>query len=111
MSSPYPSDPDLLKAVLVPLLEDFQYWFGRSVQLLESEKIPFFSIQEQQDLLQKIQEAKSQVSAAQALSAATQNQAAIDMSLVMAWHQLVQECWQVAVRFRQETQASPQRNN
>ncbi|MEM9164794.1 MAG: DUF2605 family protein, partial [Cyanobacteria bacterium P01_F01_bin.4] len=60
MSSPYPSDPELLKAVLEPLLEDFQYWFGRSVQLLESEKIPFFSVQEQQNLLQKIHKAKNQ---------------------------------------------------
>ncbi|MEO0456100.1 MAG: DUF2605 domain-containing protein [Cyanobacteria bacterium P01_A01_bin.114] len=111
MSSLYPSDPELLKAVLDPLLEDFRYWFGRSIQLLESEKIHFFSVQEQQNLLQKIQEAQRQVSAAQALSAATQNQAGIDMPLVMTWHQLVQECWQVASRFRQETKPNPQRNH
>ena len=105
MSSPYPSEQALLKSVLEPLLKDFQYWFERSVQLLESEKISFFTPQEQQNLLQEVQEAQRQVSAVQALSAATQSQAGVDMSLVMSWHQLVQKCWQVASRFRQETQA------
>ncbi|MEO0352772.1 MAG: DUF2605 family protein [Cyanobacteria bacterium P01_A01_bin.15] len=36
------------------------------------------------------------------LSQATGNQAGVDMSVVMSWHQLVQECWNVAMRFRQQ---------
>ncbi|NEP15559.1 MAG: DUF2605 domain-containing protein [Leptolyngbya sp. SIO4C1] len=105
MSNSDSPEPALLKAVLDPLLEDFQHWFGRAIHLLESEDIPFLSAAEQQNLLQKVRQAQHQVTATQALSAATGNQAGVDMPLVMSWHRLVHECWQVAIRFRQETQA------
>jgi len=45
---------DLLEAVLQPLLEDFQYWFERYHQILENEKIPFMSEQEQFNLLKRV---------------------------------------------------------
>ena len=51
MLNPKLPEPDLLKAVLQPLLEDFGYWFERSRQLLEREEIPFLSSTEQLDLL------------------------------------------------------------
>jgi len=34
---------DLLRSILEPLLEDFQYWFQRSRLLLETEALPFLS--------------------------------------------------------------------
>ncbi|HEY9668852.1 MAG TPA: DUF2605 family protein, partial [Coleofasciculaceae cyanobacterium] len=40
MSQSQPSEQELLKSVLQPLLEDFQYWFSRSRSLLETEDIP-----------------------------------------------------------------------
>lgn len=36
------------------------------------------------------------------LFAATDKQVGIDMATLMPWHQLVTECWNVAMRFRQE---------
>ncbi|MEM1239014.1 MAG: DUF2605 domain-containing protein [Cyanobacteria bacterium P01_H01_bin.26] len=95
-------ESELMKSVLQPLLEDFQYWFGRSVSLLESEDIDFLSVQEQQDLLSRVRQAQQLVGVSKSLSQATGNQAGVDMSVVMSWHQLVQECWNVAMRFRQQ---------
>jgi hypothetical protein len=98
-------EPPLLKAVLEPLLEDFQHWFDRSIQLLESERLAFLPVQEQADLLSRVRLAQQQVNAAQALSQATDNRAGVDLPIVMTWHRLVHECWQVAMRFRQANQA------
>ena len=39
MSTEQPTEKELLKSVLEPLLEDFQYWFGRS-RSLENLKNP-----------------------------------------------------------------------
>lgn len=99
---------ELMKAVLQPLLEDFQHWFDRSITLLESETIDFLGEQEQQDLLNRVRQAQQLVSASQALSQATGNQACLDMPVVMSWHKLVHECWNVGIRFRQQqSQAAP----
>lgn len=101
--STLPEDANLLKTVLPPLLEDFRYWFGRTITLLESQEISFLSTSQQQDLLSRVKSAQQQVSASQALSAATDSQAIIDMSVVMSWHKLVHECWGVAIRYRKES--------
>ena len=100
-----PDDPNLLKTVLPPLLEDFQHWFGRTIERLEGTQASFLSTEQQQDLLARVQTAKQQVSAAQVLAAATDSQAGIEMAVVMGWHQLVHECWGVAIRIRQEEAA------
>ena len=101
-------EPELMKAILEPLLDDFQHWFGRSISLLESETIDFLGEHGQQDLLDRVRQAQQLVSASQSLSKATGNQAGVDMAVVMSWHQLVHECWNVAIRFRQQqAQAAP----
>jgi len=97
-----PNDPNLLKAVLPPLLDDFQHWFGRTISLLEGTQASFMTPEQQQDLLTRVQAARQQVSASQALAAATDSQAGIDMPVVMGWHKLVHECWGVAIRIRRE---------
>lgn len=97
-----PDDADLLKAVLPPLLEDFRHWFGRTIDMLETQNIDFLTPEQQQDLLTRARVAQQQVSVSQALSAATNSQAGIDMPVVMAWHKLVHECWGVALRLRKE---------
>ncbi|MGC1305649.1 MAG: DUF2605 domain-containing protein [Phormidesmis sp.] len=99
-----PDDPNLLKAILPPLLNDFRHWFGRSIELLETKEISFLTPAQQQDLLLRVQQAQKQVSASQALAAATDSQAGIDMPVVMAWHKLVHECWGIALRLRKENQ-------
>jgi hypothetical protein len=92
---------DLLEAVLQPLLEDFQYWFERYQQILENEKIPFMSEQEQFNLLKRVKNAQNELNTAKILFTVTGKQVGIDMATVMPWHQLVTECWRVGMRLGQ----------
>lgn len=95
-------EPELLKTVLQPLLEDFQYWFARSRELLETEQLSFMSYQEQSDLLLRVKQAQDKVNTTKMLFAATDGQVGIEMETLMPWHKLVTECWQVAMRLRQD---------
>jgi Protein of unknown function (DUF2605) len=101
MPSSQPSEQDLLKTILQPLLEDFTHWFSRSVTLLEKERISFLSESEQQELLAKVKNALQEVAAAQMLFHATDGQVGIEPSTMLTWHKIVGECWQVAMLFRQ----------
>lgn len=96
-----PQEKDILKTVLEPLLEDFQYWFSSTRTLLESERLPFYSEQEQAELLQKIKHGQQQVTAAQMLFKATAGKAGIDFKMLIPLHQLVAECWDVSRKWRQ----------
>ena len=102
MRNPDIPQSKLLESVLKPLLEDFQYWFERSHQLLETEEIPFLSQQQQSELLQRVQQAQQEVRSAQAMLQATDGQVGVEMAVLMPWHQLLTECWQVSTRFRME---------
>jgi Protein of unknown function (DUF2605) len=92
---------ELLKTVLAPLLDDFQYWFGRSRSFLETEQLSFMSHQEQSDLLLRVKQAQAEVNTAKMLFTATDGQVGLEMTTLMPWHELVTECWKVAMRFRQ----------
>ncbi len=96
------SESDLLKNLLEPLLDDFQYWFGRSRTLLETNEISFLGAEAQADLLARIRSAQQEVSAAQMLFKATSGQVGVDTKVMAPWHRLVHECWGVAAKFRQE---------
>ncbi|OLP19765.1 hypothetical protein BST81_04320 [Leptolyngbya sp. 'hensonii'] len=96
------SESDLLKAVLVPLLEDFQYWFERSQKLLEAHEIQFLGSEKQRDLLSRVKQAQQEVHTIQMLMQATEGQVGVETGVLIPWHQLVTECWQVAIRFRSE---------
>ncbi len=91
-----------MKEILPPLLEDFQDWFSRTLNTLEAYEMGFLTEEEQDDLIDRITDAKKHVCAAQAISAATDNQAVVDMPVMMAWHKLLNECWGVAIRLRKE---------
>jgi len=97
-----PEDADLLKAVLPPLLDDFQHWFGKTVQVLKANEVSFLSTEEKANLIERVRDAQKQVSASQALASATNSQAGIAMPVMMSWHGLVQECWSVAIRLRKQ---------
>jgi len=92
---------ELLKTVLEPLLEDFDYWFGEALKLLQNEKIEFMSDQEQCDLLLRVQQAQAELSTFKMLFIATDAKVGIDMATLTPWHKLVTECWSVGIRFRQ----------
>ncbi|ELR98883.1 DUF2605 domain-containing protein [Gloeocapsa sp. PCC 73106] len=106
MSSSQPTDHKLLKEILEPLLEDFQYWFSRSRTLLESERISFFSEQEQTELLDRVKQYQQEVSTAQMLFQMTNGQVGIEASMLVPWHRLVTECWQVAMKWRSVKEAN-----
>lgn len=102
----HPSEQELLKTLLEPLLGDFQYWFSRARTLLETELMPFFSQEEQTDLLGRVIQAEQEVLSAKMLFEAMDEQVGIDMAMLMVWHQLVTECWQVSTRLRKCKQNS-----
>lgn len=97
-----PPEHELLKTILEPLLDDFQYWFSRSRSLLEAEKITFLGSEQQADLLSRVKQAQQEVSTAQMLFRATGGQVGLETTTLMPWHQLVTECWQVAMRYARE---------
>jgi hypothetical protein len=100
MFNPQPTSNELLKTILEPLLEDFQYWFSQARVLLESEKIGFLASDEQAELLERVKQAQQEVSTAQLLFKAVGEQAGIETSLLLPWHQLVAQCWQVSLKWR-----------
>jgi len=102
MTPPNPGESELLKNLLEPLLEDFHYWFGRSRTLLETEKIDFLGAEKQADMLSRVQAASEEVKIAKQLFLVTNGQAGVQMQVLMPWHKLLTECWQVSIRFRQE---------
>jgi hypothetical protein len=93
-------EPDLLKNLLEPLLDDFQFWFERSSQLLENEEIDFLAEEEQADLLARVKQAQQEVRTTQMLLKLTDGQVGVETAVLMPWHDLVTTCWKVAVRFR-----------
>lgn len=106
MSPKQPTEKELLKQVLEPLLDDFQYWFERSLNLLESERMPFFSEKEQTQLCEKIQIAQREVSTAKMLFQATEGEVGIDSKMLLPWHNLVAQCWDIARLWRQHKEKS-----
>ncbi len=102
MLNPNLPEPNLLKTLLEPLLEDFQYWFARSRKLLENEEISFLGKEGQTELLARVQYAQQEVTTAQMLLRATDGQVGVEMEVLMPWHKLLTECWQVSMRFRME---------
>ena len=103
---PATTNPELLKALLEPLLEDFDYWFSRSKTLLESERMGFMTQAEQADLLGRVVDCLGSVSVMRSLMVATGNQAGVEMSVLMGWHTLVHECWGVSMKHRAERSAA-----
>lgn len=102
MLSPNLPEPELLKTILQPLLEDFQYWFERSRNLLETEEISFLSEKQQIDLLERVKHAQQEVTTTKVLFQATDGQVGVEMTVLMPWHKLLTECWQISTRFRLE---------
>jgi Protein of unknown function (DUF2605) len=93
-----PTENELLKTILEPLLEDFTYWFSRSRLLLESERLSFLTVEEQSDLLTRIKNAQQEVSTAHLLFKTTG--VGIEARMLLPWHHLVAECWGISNRRR-----------
>ncbi len=108
MMVPPPSDSELLKLVLEPLLDDFQYWFERSRQFLETHTLHFLGTEKQSDLLSRLISTQQEVTTTQMLFRATDGQVGVDPAVLAPWHRLLMECWGVSMRFRQDQSLSPE---
>ncbi len=107
MSATEPSNqPELplMQAVLEPLLEDFQYWFGKTQTLLTSPKADCLAASDRQTFIQEVEEAQRAVVTAKTLLLATDGHAGVDMAVVGQWHQLVHKCWKTSRYIRQQNQ-------
>ena len=104
MSTSQPSEQELLQNILQPLLTDFEYWFSKSVDLLDGSQIPFLTREAQTDLLARVKLARSEVSVAQMLFTSIDGQVGVEPSQMLTWHQIVTECWQVSMQLRQSQQ-------
>jgi hypothetical protein len=104
MSKSHSSEQELLQNILQPLLTDFEYWFSRSIELLNGDRISFLSPLVQADLLDRVKQAQSEVSVAQMLFRAVDGKVGVEPSQMLGWHQLVTECWQVSMQLRQSQQ-------
>lgn len=104
MSKSQPSEQELLQTILQPLLVDFDYWFSKSIELLSGEQIDFLGATAQAELLERVNHAQREVSVAKLLFQAVGGQAGIEPSQMVAWHQLVTECWHVSMQLRQSKQ-------
>jgi Protein of unknown function (DUF2605) len=96
------SEKALLKNLLEPLLEDFQYWFAPMLSLLENEKMAFLTAEQQNDLLLRVTEAQKEVSTAQMLFKVTDGEVGLETAAMIPWHKLVHECWKVSRLYRQQ---------
>lgn len=101
MINPQIPESELLKHLLEPLLDDFRYWFERSQNLLETEKLNFMLESEQLALLTRVKEASLAVNTAVMMFNATDKQVGIEVETMLPWHQLLMECRSVGMRFRQ----------
>lgn len=102
MSSFKSEENELLRTLLGPLLDDFQYWFERSRSLLESRQIAALEVAEQAQLLEQVKNAQQEVAAARSLFQATGGQVGIEMATLAQWHQLVAQGWRASSLARQE---------
>lgn len=94
------SEADLVNVLLEPLLDDFHYWLSRSRSLLLHEAIDFLGTEGQADLLAHIEQTLQSVMAARSMVKALSPQVGIDPPVLLQWHQLVTDCWQVMIQYR-----------
>jgi Protein of unknown function (DUF2605) len=95
------SEIKLMQSLLEPLLEDFRYWFGRSLALLETEELTFLTSDAKADLTQRLKATMQEVGAASALFQASGKQVGVEVAVVNSWHKLLMECQNMGMRYRQ----------
>jgi hypothetical protein len=92
-------DPEMLRKLLEPLLEDFTYWFDRAQKLLSSQRLNFMAEVDQTKLLDRVDHALKEVNVAIALFRVTGHQVGVDMATMRPWHELLVECQAVGMRY------------
>jgi hypothetical protein len=101
---PAPSLPDpngpLLEELLVPLLADYAESFERGLLLLEHCPASVMDADDQDQLRQRLEEARNALAAARALRAAAPKPMGLAMETITPWHRLVVEVWTLSARLR-----------
>ena len=86
----------LMESLLRSLLDDFDHWFQRGEQLLETCPLSVMGASEQAQLRARLQEGRKAVGATRALTAASSQPVAVSMEAMTPWHGLVTEVWGLA---------------
>ena len=86
----------LMESLLRSLLDDFDHWFQRGEQLLETCPLSVMGASEQAELRARLQEGRKAVAATRALTAASSQPVAVSMEAMTPWHGLVTEVWGLA---------------
>ena len=101
---PAPSLPDptgpLLEELLVPLLADYAESFDRGLLLLEHCPETVMATADQEQLRQRLDEARRSLAAARALRAASPRPMGLAMETITPWHRLVVEVWTLSSSLR-----------
>ncbi|NJK35484.1 MAG: DUF2605 domain-containing protein [Oscillatoriales cyanobacterium SM2_2_1] len=100
-------EPNVLRELLEPLLEDFRYWFQRAHDLLSQERLEFMTDADQSRLLERVTQAQKEVATATILFKVTGHQVGVDVAALMPWHHLLMECQAVGMRYRRQTPTDP----
>ncbi len=101
--SPTPPDPAgrLLDELLGSLLTDFEYWFGRGLQLLEHCPPEVLETAQRELLAAQLRNAAREIAAARALRRAAPTPMALEMEAMAPWHHLVLRVWKLSAGLRQ----------
>ncbi len=101
---PDPSLPDptgpLLEEILVPLLQNYAESFDRGLVLLDHCPEAVMGATAQDQLRERLEEARRSLAAARALRAAAPSPMGLAMETITAWHRLVVEVWSLSARLR-----------
>ena len=93
----------LMESLLRSLLDDFDHWFWRGEQLLETCPLSVMGATQQADLRARLQEGRKAVAATRALTAASSQPLAISMEAMNPWHGLVTEVWGLAAKLGRQS--------
>jgi len=102
-ASPFPeSSPagPLLNQVLNSLLNDFQHWFERGLDLVAHCPVSVMPVAEQHHLHHLLSQALRELAAARALRSAMTETLALDMQAMAPWHRLVMRVWALSAAIR-----------
>ena len=88
----------LLDELLASLLDDFEHWFQRGEELLQSCPDAVMPLEGRQQMAIRLQEGKKAIAATRALVAASTQPMAVSMEVMNPWHGLVTEVWALAAK-------------
>lgn len=87
--------------MLDSLLDDFQHWFERGLDLLAHCPEAVMEAEEQQEMHDSLSRSLQELIAARALRGAISETLALDMQAMAPWHRLVMKVWGLSAALRE----------